>query len=132
MADSIGVLDASTTVTVGTITAYTVPAGHAARVRFMYRGVAGANSTLSVKINGMIIFLTPALTSGNIAYSTYSIATTTTGAVTVAGSADLTTVAPFQREYMLSAADTVQYVIGTTDFTSMDFQVIGTQVLLPT
>lgn len=132
MADAIGVLDAVTTAAVGTVTAYTVPAGHAARVRFIFRGVAGSNSTLAIKINGMQIFVTPAITAALICYSTYSIAVTTAGAVTVAGSADLTTVAPFQREYLLAAGDTVQYVIGTTDFTSIDFQVIGTQVLLPT
>lgn len=132
MTDVIGVLDAKTTATVGTTTAYTVPAGHSAKIRFMFRGVAGSNSTLAVKINGMQLFVTPAITAALICYSTYSIAVTTAGAVTVAGSADLTTIAPFQREYMLSAGDTVEYVIGTLDFTSMDFQVIGTQVLLPT
>lgn len=132
MTDAVGVLDAMTTAAVGTTTAYTVPAGHAARVKFMFRGVAGSNSTMSVKINGMIIFLTPAITAALICYSTYSLAVTTAGAATVAGSADLTTVAPFQREYFLSAGDVVQYVIGTADFTSMDFQVVGTQVLLPT
>lgn len=132
MADAIGVLDAVTTAAVGTVTAYTVPNGHAAKVRFIFRGVAGSNSTLAVKVNGMQIFVTPAITAALICYSTYSIAVTTAGAVTVAGSADLTTVAPFQREYMLGSGDTISYVIGTADFTSMDFQVIGTQVLLPT
>lgn len=131
MADAIGVLDAKTAVAVGTTTAYTVPAGHAAKIRLFFRGVAGSNSTLAVKINGLQLFVTPAITAALICYSTYSIIVTTAGAVTVAGSADLTTVAPFQREYMLSAGDTVEYVIGTADFTSMDFQVIGTQVLLP-
>ena len=131
MADAIGVLGAETTATVGTVTAYTVPVGHSAKIKFMFRGVAGSNSTLAVKINGMQLFVTPAITAALICYSTYSIAVTTAGAVTVAGSADLTTIAPFQREYMLSAGDTVQYVIGTADFSSMDFQVIGTQVLLP-
>ena len=131
MADAIGVLGAETTATVGTVTAYTVPVGHSAKIKFMFRGVAGSNSTLAVKINGMQLFVTPAITAALICYSTYSIAVTTAGAVTVAGSADLTTIAPFQREYTLSAGDTVQYVIGTADFSSMDFQVIGTQVLLP-
>ncbi len=132
MTDSIGVLGAAATVDVGTTTAYTVPAGHAARVRFMYRGVAGANSTLSVKINGMVVFLTGALTSGNVSYSSVSRAHTSDAAASIAGSADGTTIAPFVREYMLSAEDTIQYVIGTAAFSAMDFQVIGSQVLLPT
>ena len=37
MADAIGVLDAKTAVAVGTTVAYTVPAGHAAKIRFMFR-----------------------------------------------------------------------------------------------
>lgn len=132
MADRIGVLDAASGVTVATHTAYTVPAGGAAKVRFMYRGVAGTNSTLSVLINGMIVFLSGALTSGNVSYSSVSKAHTSDAAASIAGSADGTTIAPFQRDYFLSAGDTVQYTIGTAAFSSMDFQVVGTEVVLPT
>lgn len=132
MADRIGVLDAASGVTVATHTAYTVPAGCSAKVRFMYRGVAGSNSTLSVLINGMAVFLTAALTSGNVSYSSVSKAHTSDAAASIVGSADGTTIAPFQRDYFLSAGDTVQYTIGTAAFSSMDFQVVGTEVVLPT
>lgn len=132
MSDLIGVLGAASAVAVGTTTVYTVPAGHAARVRFMYRGVAGTNSTLAVKINGMTVFTSAALTSGNVSYSSVSVAHKSDAAASIVGSADGTTIAPFVREYMLSADDVVQYTIGTADFSAMDFQVIGSQVLLPT
>lgn len=132
MSDAIGVLDASTAVAVGTTTVYTVPAGHAAKVQIMYRGVAGTNSTLAVKMNGMTIFTTAALTNGTVSYSTNTVAHKNDAAASIVGSAVGTTIAPFNQTYQLSAGDTVGMIIGTADFTSMDFQVIGTQVLLPT
>lgn len=132
MADRIGVLDAASTVTATTTTAYTVPAGCAARVRILFRGVAGSNSTLAILINGMTIMLTAALTSGTVSYSTYSVLHKNDAAASIVGSADGTTVAPFQREYFLSANDTIQYTIGTAAFSSMDFQVVGVEVVLPT
>ena len=132
MADAIGVLDATAAVAVGTTIAYTVPAGHAAKVRVMFRGTAGTNSTLAVKINDMTVFTSAALTSGTISYSTYSIWHKNDAAASIVGSADASTIAPFQREYFLSAGDTVKMIIGTADFSAMDFQVVGTQVQLPT
>ncbi len=132
MSDAIGVLNASAAVAVGTNIVYTVPAGHAAKVQFMYRGVAGANSTLAVKINGMTIFTTAALTAATVSYSTSTVAHKNDAAASIVGSAVGTTIAPFAQTYMLSADDTVSFVVGTLDFSSMDFQVIGTQVLLPT
>ena len=132
MTDLVGVLDASSTVTAATTTVYTVPAGHAAKVRVMFRGTAGVNSTLAVLINGMTVFTSAALTSGTVSYSTYSIWHKNDAAASIVGSNDTSTIAPFQREYFLSAGDTVQYTIGTAAFSAMDFQVVGTQVLLPT
>lgn len=132
MADRIGVLDAVSAVTVATQTAYTVPAGCAAKVRIQFRGVAGTNSTLAILINGMTVMTSAALTSGNVSYSTYSVMHKSDAAASIVGSADSSTIAPFQREYFLSAGDTVQYTIGTAAFSVMDFQVVGTEVVLPT
>ena len=132
MADRFGVLDAASGVTVATHTAYTCPTGCSAKVRLMYRGVAGANSTLSILVNGMAIMLSGALSSGNVSYSSVSKLHTSDAAASIAGSADGTTIAPFQRDYFLSAGDTVQYTIGTAAFSSMDFQVVGIEAVLPT
>lgn len=128
MTDKIGVLGESSNVTQATHTAYTVPANKAARVKLMYRGVAGVNSTLKATINGIDAFLTAALTAGNVSHSTTAAMHNTQAASAIAGGTDATTVAPGPKEYYLAAGDSVTFTIGTADFTSMNFQVVGTEV----
>lgn len=129
MSDLIGVLGQSTNGVVGTTTPYTCPSGKAAKVKLMYRAVAGANSTLAVAVNGMTIFQSAALTVSHVVYTTsllmFNDAAT---AATITGASDALTVSPGPKEYYLSEGDTVTYVVGTTDFSSMNFQVVGTEV----
>lgn len=125
MADNIGVLGSSTAASVGTHTPYTVPSGKAAKVKIMFRGTAGVSSTLALIINGMTVFTTAALSSGNISFSTTLVMHNSDAAANIVGGADATTIAPGPKEYYLSAGDTVQYTIGTAAFSAMDVQVVG-------
>lgn len=127
--DIMGPLGESAVVTQGTITPYTVPAGKTARVRLQYRLNAGVNSTFRVLVNGCEIFRTGALTSTNIYYSTNAlIYNTGANDAAVNGTTLALTVSPFQMEYFLNENDTVQYVIGTADLNSINFQVVGIEI----
>lgn len=126
--DIIGVLGQAQTAVVGTVTAYTCPSGKSARVKLMYRGVAGTNSTLKVAVNGIEVFQTAALTSGNVSHSTTALMHNTQVAGAIDGSADSKVVAPGPKEYFLSEGDTITYTIATNDFSSFNFQVVGTEV----
>lgn len=129
MTDKIGVLGSSTTATIGTATAYTCPAGKAARIRVFYNGVAGANSTLAVAINGIQLFVTGALTVSHCIYSSDALIlndAATVGAVN--GSSLALTCMPFAKDYWLAAGQTVTFTIGATNFSSMNFQVVGAEV----
>jgi len=128
MSDRIGVLDEKSVATVGVTTVYTCPSGKAAKVKCMYRGAAGSSSTLKVTVNGIDIFLTGALTSGNISYSSTSLMHQAGAASTIDGSADGKVVAPGPKEFYLSAGDTISYEIGTAAFSSMNFQVVGSEI----
>lgn len=129
MTDKIGVLGETTTVTAGTTTVYTVPTGKAARGRLMYRGASGVNSTISFAINGITLFVTGALTTGHVHYSsTALIYNTQTAATGLDGSTLAKTVMPFGYDYYLSAGDTVTMTIATADFGSVNAQFVGTEV----
>lgn len=128
MADNIGVLGSDTSVTIGSHTVYTCPSGKAAKIKIMYRGVAAANSTLKLTVNGIDIFLTAALSVGNVSHSTSLLMHNSQAAASVDGSSDAKTVAPGPKEYYLSAGDTVTSAIGTADFTSLNVQVVGVEV----
>jgi hypothetical protein len=128
MSDLIGVLGQSAIPDLGTSTAYTVPSGKAAKVKLMYRGVAGANSVLTVTVNGIVIFTTAALAAGNVSHSTTLLEHNTQAASAVDGSSDAKTVAPGPKEYYLSAGDTVSYTIATLAFSAMNFQVVGVEI----
>lgn len=128
MSDLIGVLGSSATPDLGTNIAYTVPAGKAAKVKLMYRGVAGVNSVLTITVNGIIILVTAALTSGNVSHSTTALMHNTQAANAIDGSADSKVVAPGPKEYYLSEGDNVSFTIGTAAFSAMNFQVVGTEI----
>lgn len=125
----IGVLGEAAAVTQGvTTTVYTVPSGRAAKIKIMHKGIAGANSTFKLTVNGIDIFQTAALTGGNASWSDSTRMHGTGAANTLTGGSDTTTVAPGPKEYQLSALDSVSYLIGTADFASLSVQVIGAEV----
>lgn len=128
MSDKIGVLGEATTATVGVTTAYQCPSGKAAKVKLMYHGVAGVNSTLEVRVNGQMVFKTAALTSGQSSFSTNTASHVAGATTSIVGAAAATTVAPSPYEYYLAAGDTIVYEIATAAFSSMNFQVVGTEV----
>lgn len=130
MATLIGVLGEAATASIGVTTAYIVPANNAAKCKIMYSGVAGVNSTLSIAVNGITIFTTAALTSGNTSFSTSLLMHNSALGSTINGGSDATTVAPGPKEYYLAAGDTVTYTVGTANFSSLNVQVVGTQVEL--
>src|SRR5262245_40883036 len=116
MTDKVGKLGASSVATQGSNTVYQCPAGKAAKCQLFYRGVAGANSTLQIFVNGILILATGALTGGNVSFTTSLLEHNTGAAASINGSSDATTVAPGPKIYWLSAGDTISYTIGTADF----------------
>jgi hypothetical protein len=128
MADILGALATAAVFTIGTTTVYTCPTGKTARVKIMYTGVAGVNSTLKVNVASMEVLNSGALTAGN-RVRTDSTRMMGTGLPTAdTGGSDTTTVAPGPKEYFLKAGDTVTYTIGTADFASMFMQVSGAEL----
>lgn len=128
IAQGFGILGINSDVAVGTYTAYTVPPASSARVRIFYRGVSGGSTTIAVNINGLQIFGSGAITSGNQFCTTVTSAHTNALVTAFNGIGDASTVAPYAHEYMLSAGDTVTYTLATTAATAMNFQVIGVQL----
>ena len=125
----IGVLGEAAAITKDVITTvYTVPSGRGAKVKIMFRGTSGTNSTLKVTVNNIDIFLTGALTLANISYSSTAAMHQAGALSTVNGATAATTVAPGPVEYQLAAGDSVTYLIGTADFSLMSIQVIGAEV----
>lgn len=131
MSDKIGVLGSSTAAVSGTATAYTCPAGKAAKFKLMFRmqGNAGGGTTLSVLINGMTIATVAAMTASYYVFTVKGAglrAAEQSAAPT--GIAAAATVAPADPVYELSVGQTVQYIIGGADAIAMNFQVIGTEI----
>lgn len=127
--DILGVLGEAAIAVQGTQTAYTVPASKTARVRLQYRFTSGTNTTFRVLINGMEVFRTGALTSGNVHFTSNAlIINTAANDAAITGATEALTCMPYQREWFLSAGDTVQYVIGTADCSAMNFQVVGAEL----
>lgn len=124
--DKLGVLGGTTTATAGTHTVYTCTASRAAVGQILYRGVAGSGSTLKFTVNGIDLFQTGSLTTGQVVYSTaekmYNVAAANSG---VDGTTDAKTVAPGPVKVHLQEGDTVTYTIGTTDFSSINVQFVG-------
>lgn len=129
MADIIGVLGESSNVAIGTYTVYTVPAGKAAKGRFMYRMQAGAGgaSAMSITMNGIVLFLKPATTANHFIFSG-SASSMLTGATAPTGADAATTVAPGPSEYYLSAGDIMQYTIAGEAMALANVQFVGVEV----
>lgn len=131
MSDKIGVLGSASTTALGATTVYQVPVGKAAKVKIMFLAQAGAGgtSTLQMLSKGLSIMQSAALAASNFIFSAR------TGGLTVAAQAALptgltnvTSVAPADQVYFLSAGDSISYVIGGSAFISMNFQVVGTEI----
>lgn len=127
MTAAYGVLGEATTATATTTTVYTVGAGKRAKIKLFYYGVAGANSTLSVSINGVPIFTSAALTATHGVGSTTSVMLTAQAAASWDGTSATKAVGLGPNEYYLNEGDTVSYTIGTLAFSSMNFQVVGVE-----
>lgn len=130
MSDSIGILGRASATTVGTTTAFTCPAGFAAKGRVIFSGVNAAvgNSTLQVIVGGITIMQSGNIATSNYIYSSALLLSSGTLAAGPDGLTDAKTVAPFQRIYFLNPGDTVQYIIGTNALASFQLQFVGVLV----
>lgn len=131
MSDKIGVLGSSTSVVVATATAYTCPAGKAAKFKIMFRmqGNAGAGTTLAVLVNGMTVAAVAAMTASYYVFSVKGAGLRCAEqAAAPTGIAAAATVAPADPVYEVSAGQTVQFTIGGAAAIAMDFQVVGTEI----
>lgn len=129
MSDSIGILGRAAATTVGTTTAFTCPAGFAAKGRLMFQGLnAGVgNATLEIIVGGIPVF-----TSGNVATSNYIYSFQLAGAISSGtqtaapdGTTAAKTCAPALPIFFLNPGDTVQYIIGGNAFANMQVQFVG-------
>lgn len=130
MTDIIGVLGEATTLTAGTTTAYTCPAGKASKVKLMYeaQGAADASTDLTITVNGIDVMVHSNITASNFLFSSPNALKEGPLATQATGVDGDTTVAPAPSEYYLSAGDTVTYTIGGTDALAMNLQVVGSEV----
>lgn len=130
MSDRIGVLGESVTATVATHTAYTVPAGKAAKFRIQWRALnAGVgNSTVECFVNGVSIFQTGNIAINEYCYSTTAFLNSASTATKPTGASAATTVAPAPPIYYANAGDTVTYAIATNALSTMSMQVVGVEV----
>ena len=132
MSDKIGVLGEAATITTGTTTAYTCPAGKAAKVRIMWKGTAHAsNSTgdLTITVNGIVVAERLNMPATELFWSTSTLMIHDPSvSVNPDGSTALLTCSPAPFDYYLSAADTVTYTVGTDNMVAMQLQVVGTEV----
>jgi hypothetical protein len=132
MSDNYGVLGQSTAVSMGTVTPYTCPVGKAAKVKLQILTQFGTNSAVNVRVNGVNIAVTGAMTLNNYQYTCRGAGLFQGAAVATApdGTSISKTLAPSDGIYYLSSGQTVQYDVLTTALVSMNFQVVGTEVQL--
>ncbi len=131
MGDKIGVLGSSSAVVVATATAYTCPAGKAAKLKLFFRmqGSGASGTTLDILVNGLVIASVAGMTASYYVFSTKGggIRVVEQAAAPLGTTAALT-VAPADQVYELSAGQTVQFTIGGAAAIAMNFQVIGTEI----
>lgn len=131
MSDKIGVLGSSSAVVVGTATAYTCPAGKAAKVKifFIMQGNAGGATTLATLVNGLTVGTVAAMTASFYVFSVKGAGLRAAEqAALPTGIGVALTVAPADPVYELSAGQTLQFTIGGAAAIAMNFQVIGTEI----
>ena len=132
MTDKIGVLGEASTLTAGTTTVYTVPAGKAAKCQIMLKFEGhGSNSTgdFLVTVNGLVVASRLNIPATEIMWSnTTTMIHDPSTSVDPDGSTAVLTAAPAPQVYYLAAADTVTYTIGTDDLVALSIQVVGTEI----
>jgi len=130
MADIIGVLGEASVANIATTTVYTCPSGKAAKVKIMWLGNAGADSLgdLTITVNGIAVATILNMTTITYFFSSIVQLNEGTQAAAPDGVTTANTVGPAPEEYYLNAADTITYTIGTTDMTTMQMQVVGTEI----
>lgn len=128
MADIIGILGSNDDATVGTHTVYTVPAGKAARLQLMFRGQAsGSSPDLTIRVNGMDIMAQTGISVNNYVWSSDGTLFNANASVPD-GSATGQVVSKYNQDFYLSAGDTVQYVVGSNDFASIEMFAVGAEI----
>lgn len=133
MADDYGVLGTQTGITVGTHTVYTVPVGHAARVRLQAIWKAASNSDVGILVNGAEVARTGAMTVDHYCYTNGGAGLLVApGANKPTGATAAATVqpGPANNTYWLSSGDTIQYTVTTANLQAMAFDVVGTVIEL--
>lgn len=133
MSDNGGILGTASAVTVGTTTVYTCPVGHFARVRIQGIWQGGANTTLQILVNGMQVANIAAMTSSHYTFTNGGaglLRASGANAPTGASAAETVQAGPANNTYLLSAGDTIQYVIGTANMLAAQCDVVGVEVEL--
>lgn len=131
MSNRIGVLGSNTATVVGTATAYTCPAGKAAKVKIMYiiQGNAAGGTTFATLVNNAVIGTIAAMTASFWAFTIRAAGLRAAEqAALPTGIGSALTVAPSDAVYQLSAGQTIQYTVGGAAAISVNFQVIGAEI----
>jgi hypothetical protein len=127
--DKIGVLGKKDNKTIGAHVAYGPGPGKAARVRLFYHGVSNANSTLAIKVAGVLVMQTGNLQNNHRHYTTDTkVRMQQNGPTDLDGSTSDKTGVPFEHDFWLAPLDTIEYIIGGADFQDMRFLVVGVEV----
>ena len=130
MSNKIGVLGEATTVSIATTTVYTCPTAKAAKCSIMWSGKAGADSLgdLTFIVNGINVAAMVDVTTVVWSFSNSTILANIGTTAEPSGVSTVLTVAPAPGVYYLSAGDVISYTIGTTAWTSINVQVVGTEI----
>lgn len=133
MSDNMGVLATLTTTTLGTTTAYTCPAGKAAKVRLQILIQSGAAGTtdFGILVNGCEVARTGVIAANNYLWTPASpgVLLNAASAAKPSGLAfAATTMRPADSIFYLSAGQTIQYSLFTQSPASINFQVVGIEI----
>jgi len=141
MAAKIGILGESTSVSIGTITVYTVPSDKAARIRVLFAAEHSSNFNYAVLIGtpgSETNIVRDAGSSGQDVFTGIIVATTQSakdvaiieadmGGSLTAANVDRASILPFPADFFLSDGDTVRVAIGGNDAGDHLVQVIGVE-----
>ena len=94
----------------------------------MFKALLANTGTIEIRVNGILVAGPVAATAADHHYSTDQQLMVDGATTAPTGLTRDTTVAPCPQEYFLSAGDTVTFSAGVVDFTSMNFQVVGTEI----
>lgn len=129
MADNFGVLGSSTATVIGTATVYTCPANRAAKVKIMGSWQAGATSGITILVNNVVVSVQTALTASHWTFTNGGAGVVrASGVAAPLGTSAAETVQPSAPIYYLSAGNTIQYQVTTTNLLAANCQVVGIEV----